>query len=409
MLRRFRTGPVSARAVAALGATQIIGYGTLYYAFPIAVPALALSYGVSEAWLYGVFSVGMLGGGLIAPHVGRAMDRYQAPRVMAVGSALVAGLLALLPLAPDRATLTALILGLELVSVAVLYDGAFATLALLRGTGARRAITHLTLIAGFASTVFWPLSGWMIGTIGWQATYAAFAALHLVVALPLHVWLARQARLGNVQANSAGSPAGRPAAALPPEMAARAFRLVAVGFALSGMVIAALTVHLVPLLQATGLGDAAYLAAMVMGPAQVLIRATDALFWKGLHPVDVALISAGALPASVVALTVFGGGAGSAIAFAAILGIGGGLSSIVRGTVPLALFGANGFGLLLGRLTLIRTLLSAIAPFLFALLLAQAGPRGAMVVAAAVGTAGLIPLLLLRSMLRRAYSIPGTT
>jgi MFS family permease len=387
MLRR---GPdVSAREVWALGATQIVGYGTLYYAFPIAVPAMAATHGVTQPWLYGVFSAGMLAGGLIAPRVGRAMDRFGAPRVMSVGSALAAGLLALVPLAPEWISLTVLILALELVAVAVLYDGAFATLALLRGGGARRAITHLTLIAGFASTLFWPLTGWMIPAIGWQATYGVFAALHLAVALPLHLWLAARRPVA-APARVGAAPAAAPRPYLQGAVARQAFVLVAVGFALSGMLVAALGVHLVPLLQAMGLGGSAYLVAMLMGPSQVAIRATDALFWKGLHPVDVALISASALPLAVLALMLAGGQVAAAAGFAVLFGVGGGLSSIVRGTVPLA------------RLTFVRTMLSAVAPFLFALVMAQAGATAAMAVAVTVGIASLIPLLLLRTLLRRS-------
>lgn len=393
---------MSAREVWALGATQIVGYGTLYYAFPIAVPAMAVTHGVTEPWLYGVFSAGMLLGGLIAPRVGRAMDRFGAPRVMSVGSALAAAFLALVPLAPGWIGLTALILALELVAVAVLYDGAFATLALLRGGGARRAITHLTLIAGFASTLFWPLTGGMVEGIGWQATYGVFAALHVLVALPLHLWLAtrRPAAASSVEAVQKATP--RPH--LRGAEARQAFLLVAVGFALSGMLVAALGVHLVPLLKALGLGGSAYLVAMLMGPSQVAIRATDALFWKGLHPVDVALISAAALPLAVMALMAAGGQVGAAAAFAVLFGVGGGLSSIVRGTVPLALFGPDGFGALLGRLTFVRTMLSAVAPFLFALVMAKAGATAAMAVAATLGIASLIPLLLLRTLLRRSPS-----
>jgi hypothetical protein len=349
----------------------------------------------------------MLAGGLIAPRVGRAMDRVGAPRVMATGSAICAVLLALMPLAQGWVALTALILALELASVAVLYDGAFATLALLRGAGARRAITHLTLIAGFASTIFWPLTGWMIATLGWQATYAAFAALHLAGALPLHLWLVRQRPAPEASSAALRATAAPPLRPLPPELAPRAFRLLATGFALSGMVIAGVTVHLVPLMQALGLGTAAYLAAMVMGPAQVAIRATDALFWKGLHPLDVALIAAAALPLSLAALSIPGGGTAAAVAFAAMLGIGGGLSSIVRGTVPLALFGPSGIGGLLGRLALVRTLLSAVAPFLFAVLMARAGTATALGAAAAAGLAGLVPLLMLRGMLRNVQPPQG--
>lgn len=400
---------MNGRIVAALGVTQVTGYGTLYYAFPIAVPAISQTHGVSETWLYGVFSVGMLLGGIVAPQVGRAMDRLGAPRVMMAGSALVAGLLALIPLTPGWLGITALLLALQLVSVTVLYDGAFATLALLRGSGARRAITHLTLIAGFASTVFWPLTGQMIAALGWQATYGVFAALHLVLALPLHGWLtavaARQRAMERQTVAPLAAESATPPMARPGAPARAAFWMVAVGFAVRGMVIAAIGVHMVPLLTATGLGSAAYLVAMVMGPSQVAIRATDALFWKALHPVDVALISAVALPLALGALLVAGwldqGQIAAAVLFSMLFGVGQGLSSIVHGTLPLALFGSVGFGQMLGRLSAVRSTLAAVAPFLFAVLMAWAGAGVAMGVAAGFALIAIVPFVRLRKMLRQ--------
>jgi hypothetical protein len=380
------------RPVVALGVTQIVGYGTLYYAFPIAVPQIAASHGITETFAFGVFSAGMLAGGLVAPRLGRAMDRLGAARLMAAGSAVVAALLLLLATLPGAAAFALLVIATEIVAAAVLYDAAFATLVQLRGPHGRRAITHLTLIAGFASTLFWPLTGWMVGHIGWQATYAVFAALHAAVALPLHLWLGRQTRIDAPAATAAPTAAAAVAAAPP----AGAFALVGTGFALTGMLIAALTVHLVPVLVATGLAGSAYVVAAVMGPAQVAIRAVDAVFWRGLHPLDVALVSAAALPLAVVILLLWPGSVAAAVTFAALLGLGGGLSSIVRGTVPLALFGAQDYAALLGRLTRIRTLLAAAAPFLFAFLLARGGPQLALAAAVAAGLAGLAPLLVLR-------------
>lgn len=388
------------RPVAALGATQIVGYGTLYYAFPIALPQMAAEFGVPETWGYGAFAAGMLAGAGIAPALGRAMDRVGAPRVMAAGSALAVLLLALLPLAPSFAAFALLVVALEVVGVAVLYDGAFATLALLRGREARRAITHLTLIAGFASTLFWPLTGWMVEVFGWRITYAAFAGMHLAVALPLHLWLAATARALARADALRDNPAPVPPAVTGAK-ARRAFVLVATGFALSGMLVAALGVHLVPLVQAAGMGSAAYFISMLMGPSQVAIRVVDAALWKGLNPVTVALFSAAALPLAVAVLMAAGGAVGGAAAFAVLFGIGGGLSSIVRGTVPLALFGSGGYGAMLGRLTALRTVLSAVAPFGFALILQGAGPQAAMAAALAAGVASLIPLLLLRRLVAR--------
>jgi hypothetical protein len=397
---------MSGRAVVALGVTQVLGYGTLYYAFPLAVPGMAATHGIAPTTAFAAFSAGMLAAGLAAPRLGRAMDRLGAGRVMAAGSAVCALLLAALAAAPGAAAFAVLVVALEIAGAMVLYDAAFAALVQLSGPGGRRAITQLTLIAGFASTLFWPLTGWLVETVGWQGTWMVWAALHLGICLPLHLWLAAQPRAGQVAPAAAG-PASPPTAHPAPR---GAFGLVAVAFALSGMLVAALGVHMVPLLVALGHAGQAYLVSMVMGPAQVAIRLTDALFWKGLHPLDVALVAAAALPVAVLALLVLPGSVAAAVLFAALLGVGGGLSSIVRGTLPLSLFGAQGYGALLGRLTFVRTLLSAVAPFLFALVMQTAGSGAALAAGVALGLAGLVPLAVLRLRLRLPrQSIPGST
>jgi len=174
-----------------------------------------------------------------------------------------------------------------------------------------------------------------------------------------------------------------------------AFWAIAVSFALSGVLSSALAVHLVPVLQALDLGGAAYLVAMLMGPAQVLVRLVDALFWRALHPLTVALVSATALPAAIFMLLLPVDPVAAGAVFAVLFGLGQGLSSIVRGSVPLALFGAAGYGVRLGRLAAIRTVLGAGAPFLFAAGLESAGPTTALVTALLVGIVALVPLGLL--------------
>jgi MFS family permease len=389
--------------VLALGATQVIGYGTLYYAYAIVAPAVAREFGASLTSLYAIFSAGLLAGGLAAPKLGAWMDRHGAPRIMAAGSLAVALLVAALAAAPNLAAFAACIVAIEVVGVAVLYDAAFATLAFLGRAEARRAITHLTLIAGFASTVFWPLTGWLVEAIGWRGTYAAFAALHLLVALPLHLRIAARPRDG--AAAGAAAPAQ---AEFGPPLAGAAARLafwaVAISFALSGVLTSALAVHLVPVLQALGLGGAATLVAMLMGPAQVLIRLVDALFWRGLHPLTVAVVSAAALPAAIVVLLAVPHPLAAGAAFAVLFGLGAGLSSIVRGSVPLALFGAAGYGARLGRLAAIRTVLGAGAPFILAAGLEAFGPAAALAGALLVGVSALLPLGLLH---RRVVTRPA--
>lgn len=395
--------------VLALGVTQVIGYGTLYYAYAILVPAIASSFDVGQATLYGIFSAGLLAGGLAAPRLGLWMDRFGAPRLMAIGSALAACLLAALSGAPTLWVFGGLIVAIEIVSVAVLYDAAFATLAHLGKANARRAITHLTLIAGFASTLFWPLTGWLVEAVGWRNSYLIFAGLHLLVALPLHVWIMRRPSFPDA-AGGNGTAATDFGAPLAGGEARLAFWAVAISFALGGVLTAAMTIHLVSTLQALGLAGMSYLVAMLMGPSQVLIRLTDALFWRSLHPIVVALVAIGAMPLAILTLLMPLPVLVVGLMFAVLLGVNAGLSSIVRGTVPLALFGAAGYGARLGQLAAIRTVLGAGAPFLFAISTEALGTRQTLWGALLIGLCALVPLVLLQLRLtaRKSAGLPAT-
>ena len=389
--------------VLALGITQIIGYGTLYYSYAILAPTIAREFAVAESTLFAIFSAGLLAGGLAAPQLGAWMDRYGAPRLMVIGSGLAAVLVAGLAAAPNLWTFALLVIATEVVSVAILYDAAFATLARLADRDARRSITHLTLIAGFASTLFWPLTGWLAEAVGWRVSYLIFAVLHLVLAMPLHGWIATRQPLADgkqgegPQAQDFGPP-------LVGADLRLAFWVVAISFALGGVLTAALTVHLVWILQLLGLGAASYLVAMLMGPAQVLVRLTDALFWRALHPLSVAILAFAALPIAIVSLLAGWDAVIVGTLFAVLLGVNGGLSSIVRGTVPLVLFGAAGYGALLGKLARIRTVLGASAPFVFALAINGFGIRVALAAALVVSLLAVVPLVLLRSRLARQRS-----
>ncbi|TVR46007.1 MAG: MFS transporter [Rhodobacteraceae bacterium] len=377
-----------ARQVGCLGITQILGYGTIFYAYPILAGSVAQEFDVPETHAFAVFSIGLLLGGLFASVAGAWLDRFGAPRVMALGSLLVAILSAALGFAPNFLVFGALIITLQALSFIVLYDAAFAALALGVPQGTRKAITRLTLIAGFASTLFWPLTGYLIEILDWRATYMIFAALHLLIALPLHLWLARtNVRQRRATAGETPSPAPPDWPVLHGQTARRAFWALGASFALTGMAIAALGVHLVPSLIALGLGGSAYLVGMLMGPAQVAVRLLDATIWRNLHPMNVALISGTAIVLALVALLAAPLGLGFAIAFAILFGAGQGLASIVRGAVPLALFGAAGIGRRLGHLAALRNVTGAAAPVAFALSASGLG------LAATVGLTGLIAAL----------------
>lgn len=400
--------------VGLLGVTQIIGYGSIYYAFPILAPAVAQEFAVSEPFLFGLFSAGLLLGGLAAPVLGGLIDRIGAPRVMSAGSLGMALLLTLSALSPNIHVFGGLTILIELFSFAVLYDAAFSMLAQKRPGDTRRSITRLTLIAGFASTIFWPLSGFLVAELGWRGTQLLFAAAHLACAA-LHLWTTAlpvsQGVAAPDKAPPSNPPPNLPSPDLPPPVmsdreALRAFQLLAVGFALTGMAISAITVHLVEILRSLNIGEAAYIAAMVMGPAQVVVRLMDATLWRNRHPLFVAILSAGAILAAILLLLLPGPASLLAFVFAAVLGAGAGLSSIVRGAVPVALFGASGLGRRLGRLAAIRNLLGAASPFLFAWAAAAHSMTWAVGAALALALAGLGALLLLHRRLERIGIVP---
>jgi MFS family permease len=352
--------------------------------------------------LYAAFSLGLLLGGGVASFAGSALDRFGAPRVMALGSALVAAHFAGLALAPNVVVFCTLLVTLEAISFLVLYDAAFATLALGVPLGTRKAITRLTLIAGFASTLFWPLTGLLTESIGWRATYLVFAALSLMLALPLHLWLARLVRQSTAAHSAAPTPTAPDWPPLAAPLVSRAFWLLGASFALTGIVIAALGVHLVPSLLALGLGANAYLVSMLMGPAQVLVRIVDATLWRNIHPLVVALVSAAAIVLSVGALMLAPQGLGYAIIFAILFGAGQGLASIVRGAVPLALFGAKGIGRRLGHLAALRNVTAAAAPLAFAFGRETFGVAVSLSIALAIATLGLAALFALRHLVNAA-------
>ena len=361
--------------IAALGITQIVGYGTLYYSFAVLAPLIAADLGLSLSWIYGAFSAALLIGGLGAPVAGRLIDRHGARAVMITGSLVAAGALLALSQVRGLAGLGAAVLVVEVATLLATYDAAFAALTQHFGRArARRAITTMTLMGGFASTLFWPLTGWLMAQTDWRATLLIYAMLHLVVCLPLHLSLPRPdlTRPDLTRPDLTRPPDDSPAPAgptgdtapLPADRHARALWLLGGSFALSGFVYGAATACWVILFQGMGhSAAAAVIAGTLMGPAQVAVRVLDMGFGQRLHPVTTALIAGGLLAAALVVLGLAPGVTVAGWLFAIAFGLSQGLVSIVRGTVPLALFGAVGFGARLGQLARLRMIAAALAPF----------------------------------------------
>ena len=357
------------RLVASVGITQIIGFGTVFYAFGSVVPALSADLGITAGTAFAAFSLALLCGALTAPVAGRWIDRFGARPVMAAGSVLAALSLTALSQAQGLISLGLALVAMQITATLILYDAAFAAMA--QGLGAaraRRAITHMTLLGGFASTLFWPLTQAILVWADWRSAYLIFAVLNLVICLPLHLSLTRTAELPPAKGAPAPPPPQFPP--LPEALHGRAMLWVAVAFAVAGLVFSALSASWVSTLTAFGLpAAAAVTAGTLMGPAQVGVRVLDMMFGLRLHPLTTTMISTLLLVLALAVLWLTGPTLAGAMIFAVLFGLAQGLTSITRGTVPLVLFGPVGFAARLGRLASVRMVMAAIAPFGIALLI----------------------------------------
>lgn len=383
--------PASARppwiVVAALGVSQTLAWASSYYLPAILAEPMATGLGVPRAWPFAAFSCSLLIVAVLGPRVGRAIDRHGGRGILTLSSAvLAAGLLALAAATgPVTLFLAWAILG---VGMALgLYDAAFATLTTLYAGDAGRPITGVTLIAGFASTVSWPLSSVLNDAIGWRWTCVVWAALNFVVALPLHRFaLPPSARPPRAHRAEAEGPVGwKPR---------REMVLLAYVFAATWFVTGSMAAHLPTLLQRWGATRLqAVAAAALVGPAQVAARLVELFVLRRVHPVVSARIAAALHPLGA-ALLVAAGAPGAPL-FAMFYGAGNGLLTIARGTVPLAVFGASRYGERTGLLGAPARAVQALAPLLFGLLLEVMG-RGAVLVTAGSCASALAALLWIR-------------
>lgn len=382
-------------ALAGLGATQIIGYGTLYYCVSILVPDIAREFAVSESWVFGAFSVALLIGAFAAPTSGRLADRWGAGRIMAVGSVGSAATLVLTALSTGAWGFAMGLALMQVVSAGVLYSTAFTAIVQAGGRKAQTSIIHLTLIAGFASSLFWPLTIWLHAVMSWREVLLLYAVLHVLVCLPVHWALARLTE---------GTVAVERRADLPMREAVEnrngrpVFLLMLLGFAIEGYALSAMLVHMVPLTQVLGLGAAGVVVTSLFGPAQVASRLINLIFGSGLSQVWLAVIAAVLMPIGIVVLLATTPSLAGAIVFAVLMGLGSGLTSIVGGTLPLQLFGRHGYGSRLGWSTSAKQVTSALAPFAMSMSMAGIGIPASLWVVTAAALSGaaafaLIPVV----------------
>lgn len=381
----------SLAVISAIGVGQILSWGSTYYLPAVLAVPIAEDTGWSLGWLFGALSVGLVASGLVSPRVGGLIHHRGGRPVLAAAAGLIALGQIGLWLAPNLPAFVAAWVVIGLGMGAGLYDPAFSTLGRLYGEAARPAITKVTLYGGFASTVCWPLTALLEAWIGWRGACLAYALVHLAVVLPLYLFV--------IPKEAVVAKPARGAASVSPPGQLRldqrfAFNLIAVVFTLAYAVMTVIAVHLLTLLQARGLELAAAVAlGALVGPAQVGGRLVEMAFGGRAHPIWTLLVSSALVALGAILLLIAPGWAAGAII---LYGIGSGLRSIVRGTVPLVLFGKEGYAILMGRLSVPTLLATAAAPMLGVWALEAFGAEGTLV---ALSVAGVVNLLLVLPLL----------
>ena len=381
------------RAVAVLGVTQILAWGTVFYPPVMTVPLIAADRGFSFTFAMGGFSAGLLAAGFVSPTVGSLIDRYGGHRVMPFGS--LAGAIGLVGLtyASHPGAYFAVWILLGIAMAASLYDPAFATLGRIFGAKARQPITVLTLAGGFASTVSWPATYALLQPLGWQGTYLVYAALLAFVAAPLHVFALPRTRATHdvVPAESAAQPPTvQPASGAP-------FVLLVAAFSAYAFIPSGLSAHLLAIFQRAGIDPGTVvLIGALFGPSQVAARLCEFIFARNVHPLVMVRFAVTLLVLSFAVLWFFGFSASAAVAFAVMFGLANGLCTIARGAVPLALFGPAGYGRIIGRIARPSLVITAIAPVVIAFVAERASDPVALAVAAGFAVVSLVCFSLVR-------------
>jgi hypothetical protein len=372
--------------IVALGTTQTLAWASSYYLPAILADPIGRDLGVSSNWIFAAFSASLVISALLGPRVGRQIDLVGGRSVLCISNLTLAAGLVLLGFTYSIPVLVTAWLLLGIGMGLGLYDAAFGALGRIYGDAARRSITGITLIAGFASTVGWPLTALGLETIGWRNTCFAWAAAHIVIGLPIN-FIMMPAVIG---AKAAVANAVKPHIPIDRPMVLLAFT-----FAAAWSVTSAMAAHFPRILEAAGATSVQAIAAgALIGPSQVFARIVEASFLSRYHPLLSTRLSCLTHPIGAAIVAIAGGGAASV--FAIFHGAGNGILTISRGTLPLAIFGSQNYAYRLGLIGAPSRMAQAVAPLAFGLLIETMGSR-VLIVSSALSLAALAALLLLRT------------
>jgi len=349
---------------------------------------------------FSIFSVALLVGAMTAPIIGQAVDRYGARIVMSLGAVIASSVLALFSQIHSATELAFLILAVECISLAVQYESGFTALAQIHGRAAETHITGVTLIAGFASTIFWPFIQFLLSHMGWRDVYLVLAAINIVITLPIHLMIPSKPTIKTevstqTETRDPTIPEVHPCASRTFEL----MILLGIIFSSSSYIMSAMSASLPVLLADIGYskGSIAW-AGVMIGPAQVVSRLLNLNLGKVLDPTDTAIVASTAMGIGMIWLLLAGVWTvlPIAILFGLTYGVGQGLSSIVKGLLPLTYFPVSHYGRITGKLSTARLVLAAAAPVITIYLIENFGSRTAVTLLACVAAFGVVAILRLK-------------
>jgi MFS family permease len=337
------------KTIAILAVTQVVSWGTLYYAFAILAPEIQRELGWRAEIIFGAFSWCLLVAGLVSTPAGILLDRFGGRSIMGLGSLMCGAGFIALSMAQSMLHYFAAWTVLGVAMALVLYEAAFATINREFGYGARKGISTLTLFGGLASTVFWPLTLKLNGIVGWRETYLIYGAAQLALCAPLHALLAAGSKR-LVAPDQPGAHAVR-SHTLREAVRHPTFWRLALAFSANSFIFSALSVHLIPILHRFGhsFATVVFMAALI-GPMQVAGRIGEMAFAGRARPQTVGKLTFAALPAALLALLFLGRQQWAVAAFCMLYGLSNGILTIVRGTIPQVLFGRENYGAISGAL-----------------------------------------------------------
>ena len=353
----------SALATWALAVAQLVSWGSIYYAFSLFVVPMEGAMGWSRTATNAALSVGLLISGLAAYPVGTWIDHGHGRRVMVCGTVLAAAMLALWSQAHSLVTLFIVWIGLGAAMAATLYDPVFAVITRDFPGSFRTKITLITLVAGFASTVFIPLTQLLVDWLQWRGALLTLAGFNLAICLPIHIFAIGRDAPREGDRNYKAALKAINAAATRRALRTPTFWALAVCFTAYYATFAALTFHLVPLMVERRMSPALILTTMaVIGPAQVLARVLWFTVGRNVRPSIVGVVITMAFPASVVVLMCAGTSSALLILFALVYGGANGMMTILRGTIVQDVMWTEGYGAVSGLLSMPSNIAKGLAP-----------------------------------------------